>query len=57
LATGKASSTKTADLGGFALHHLIFMMVLGMLIGAWFKTKFMTSVPPLNPSQAGKAEL
>jgi hypothetical protein len=45
LATGKASTSKTADAGGFMLYHLIIMIVLGILFGAFFKTKFMTSAP------------
>ena len=51
MATGKSSSAaKTAD--GFMLYHLIIAMVIGVFVGAYVKTKFLSSEEP-----AGKVEL
>jgi hypothetical protein len=53
LAMGKTSSgSKTVEAGGFMLYHLIIMAVLGILCGAYIKTKFLTS-----PDDLGKVEL
>jgi len=45
MAIGKVPSSKTKEAGGFMLYHLIITMVIGVLFGAYFKTKFMTSAP------------
>ena len=53
MATGKSSGGAEAiEAGGFMLYHLIISAVLGILVGAYVKTKFMSA-----PEEVAKVEL